>query len=65
MGPIQVAAEPASVNVHGKMLVFPVPEKFNTFSKFNTFNTFTLALDDPTLIQIQVQPVIDARAIPG
>jgi hypothetical protein len=28
------------VTVHVKMLLIPVPEKFNTFNTFTTFNTF-------------------------
>ena len=27
-----------TVNVHMKVLVVPVPEKFNTFNTFNTFD---------------------------
>jgi hypothetical protein len=29
----------ANVNIHAKMLVVPVPEKFNTFNTFNTFDS--------------------------
>ena len=32
----------ASVNV--KVLLFPTPQKFNTFSIFNTFNTFAIVV---------------------
>jgi hypothetical protein len=28
------------MNVHMKVLMIPVPEKFNTFNTFNTFTTF-------------------------
>jgi hypothetical protein len=34
------------VNVHVKVLLFPVPGKFNTF---NTFNTFDLVASTPDL----------------
>ena len=47
------------MNVHVKVLPSPSPEKFNTFNTFNTLTTFatfgyfTLAREDPTLVDRQ------------
>ena len=60
------AAHPVNgnVNVHIKVLVVLVPEKFNTFNTFSTFSIFNAQSDDLRPLELLV-PQSSARYSPA